>query len=80
MNSLRISSVGRKGRAGLLALLAALTVLASVGSLAFGAVPIPPGEVVAALLGRGSGAAASIVLYARLPRLCGCLLDRKSVV
>ena len=74
MNSLRISSVGRKGRAGLLALLAALTVLASVGSLAFGAVPIPPGEVVAALLGRGSGAAASIVLYARLPRLCGCLL------
>jgi len=30
--------------------------------------------VIAALLGRGSGTTASIVLYARLPRLCGCLL------
>lgn len=74
MNSLRTSSVGNKGRAGLIALLAGLVVLASVASLAFGAVPIPPGEVVAALLGRGSGTTASIVLYARLPRLCGCLL------
>ena len=54
--------------------LAALVALASVASLAFGAVPIPPREVVAALLGRGSGTTASIVLYARLPRLCGCLL------
>ena len=31
-------------------------------------------KVIAALLGRGSGTTASIVLYARLPRLCGCLL------
>ncbi|MCI8678850.1 MAG: iron ABC transporter permease [Lawsonibacter sp.] len=74
MNSLRTSSVGNKGRAGLIALLAGLVVLASVASLAFGAVSIPPGEVIAALLGRGSGTTASIVLYARLPRLCGCLL------
>lgn len=74
MNSLRISSVGNKGRYGLIAALAALVALASVASLAFGAVPIPPREVVAALLGRGSGTTASIVLYARLPRLCGCLL------
>ena len=74
MNSLRISSAGSKGRYGLIAALAGLTVLAAVGSLTFGAVPIPPGEVVAALLGRGSGTTASIVLYARLPRLCGCLL------
>lgn len=74
MNSLRISSAGSKGRYGLIAALAGLTALAAVGSLVFGAVPIPPGEVIAALLGRGSGTTASIVLYARLPRLCGCLL------
>ena len=74
MNSWRISSVGSKGRYGLIALLAVLVLLSAVANLAFGAVPIPPGEVVAALLGRGEGPAASIVLYARLPRLCGCLL------
>ena len=74
MNSLRTSSVGNKGRAGLIALLAGLLALSGVASLAFGAVSIPPGEVIAALLGRGSGTTASIVLYARLPRLCGCLL------
>lgn len=74
MSSLRTSSVGNKGRAGLIALLAGLLVLSGVASLAFGAVSIPPGEVIAALLGRGSGTTASIVLYARLPRLCGCLL------
>lgn len=74
MSSWRISSVGSKGRYGLIAALAGLVVLSGVANLAFGAVPIPPGEVVAALLGRGEGTAASIVLYARLPRLCGCLL------
>lgn len=76
MNSWRVSCTGmrNKSRYGLIALLAALVVLSSVANLAFGAVPIPPGEVVAALLGRGSGTTASIVLYARLPRLCGCLL------
>ena len=74
MRSWRISSVGSKRRSGLIALLAALLLLSGVANLAFGAVPIPPGEVIAALLGRGSGTTASIVLYARLPRLCGCLL------
>ena len=74
MSGLRTSSVGNKGRAGLIALLAGLLALSGVASLAFGAVSIPPGEVIAALLGRGSGTTTSIVLYARLPRLCGCLL------
>lgn len=74
MSGLRTSSVGNKGQAGLIALLAGLLVLSGVASLAFGAVSIPPGEVIAALLGRGSGTTVSIVLYARLPRLCGCLL------
>ena len=54
--------------------LAALTALASLASLAFGAAAIPPGEVLAAVLGRGGQAQTQIVLYARLPRLCGCLL------
>lgn len=74
MSSWRISSVGNKGRYGLIALLAGLVLLSGVANLVFGAVSIPPGEVVAALLGRGEGTGASIVLYARLPRLCGCLL------
>ena len=43
-------------------------------SLCLGAAALAPGEVLSALLGRGSGAAAQIVLYARLPRTCGCLL------
>ncbi len=66
--------MGSKGRFGLIAALAALTALASVGSLALGAVPIPAGEVLAVLLGRGGDTQTQIVLYARLPRLCGCLL------
>ena len=54
--------------------LGALAVLSALLSLCLGAAPLAPGEVLAALTGRGSGAAASIVLYARLPRTCGCLL------
>lgn len=54
--------------------LGALAGLSALLSLCLGAVPLGPGEVLDALLGRGSGAAVSIVLYARLPRTCGCLL------
>ena len=72
MKHCRISCVRSKG--GLLVLLAGLVLLSCVGNLAFGAVPIPPGEVIAALLGRGGSTQTAIVLYARLPRLCGCLL------
>lgn len=74
MSSWQTSSVGSKRPFGLIALLAGLVLLSGVANLAFGAVPIPPGEVVSALLGRGEGTTAAIVLYARLPRLCGCLL------
>ncbi len=59
---------------GLVLCLGALTVLAGLASLALGAADIPPGEVLAALLGRGGAVQTQIVLYARLPRLCGCLL------
>ena len=59
---------------GLVLCLGALTVLAGLAGLALGAADIPPGEVLAALLGRGGAVQTQIVLYARLPRLCGCLL------
>jgi len=71
MKRLRTSSIRTECLLPLLALLAALSALLS---LCLGAVPLAPGEVLAALLGRGSGTAAQIVLYARLPRTCGCLL------
>ncbi|MCI9556896.1 MAG: iron ABC transporter permease [Lawsonibacter sp.] len=73
MNSWRISYTGRN-RGLAVALLAALVLLAGVASLTLGAVYIPPREVVLALLGRGGGVQGQIVLLARLPRLCGCLL------
>ncbi|MEY8385776.1 iron ABC transporter permease [Oscillospiraceae bacterium 38-13] len=59
--------------------LAALAACSALLSLCLGAVPVPPGEVLAALLGKGSGTSASIVLYARLPRTFGCLLAGASL-
>ena len=71
MKRLRISST--RPEPALLGL-GLLAVLAALLSLCLGAAAVPPGEVLAALLGRGSGPAARIILYARLPRTCGCLL------
>ena len=71
MKRSRISSTRTKY---ILPALALLAVLSALLSLCLGAVPVTPGEVLFALAGRGSGAAARIVLYARLPRTCGCLL------
>ena len=71
MKRLRISSTRPEPALLGLGLLAALAALLS---LCLGAAAVPPGEVLAALLGRGSGPAARIILYARLPRTCGCLL------
>ena len=34
---------------------------------------MPPGELLAALTGRGEGTSAAIILYVRLPRTAGCL-------
>ena len=56
-----------------LAVTAALALLAGVVSLCVGAVTVPPGELLAALAGRGEGTGAAIVLYVRLPRTAGCL-------
>ncbi len=65
----------RPGRAGILLALAALTALAAGASLCLGAVSLPLRDTLRALLGGGEGTLASqIVLYARLPRVCGSLL------
>ena len=71
MNSSRTFSIPTKWIVPVLGILAVLSALLS---LCLGAAALAPGEVLAALLGRGCGPAASIVLYARLPRTCGCLL------
>lgn len=71
MNSSRIFSIPIKPA---VPALGALAVLSALLSLCLGAVNVPPGAVLSALLGRESGPAAAIVLYARLPRTCGCLL------
>ena len=65
----------RPGRAAILLALAALTALSAGASLCLGAVALPLGDTLRALLGGGEGTLASqIVLYARLPRVCGSLL------
>lgn len=74
MRSCPIFCAGNRGRLGLMALLLGLVLLSCLGNLTFGAAPIPPGEVLAVLMGRGGGTQTAIILYARLPRLCGCLL------
>lgn len=71
MKRSRTSSIPTKYVLPALALLAALSALLS---LCLGAASVSPGEVFAVLLGRGGGTAGKIVLYARLPRTCGCLL------
>ena len=73
MKSLRTSSTRKPAR--LFAALGGITLLAAVLSLALGPVSVAPWQVVAALFGGNDGSAeARIVLYARLPRICGCIL------
>ncbi|MDE6260619.1 MAG: iron ABC transporter permease [Oscillospiraceae bacterium] len=74
MRSLRTSSIHKTNKALIWAVLCGLAALAAVLSLCLGAVPVSLGDTLAALLGRGQGPQAQIILYARLPRTCGCLL------
>ena len=76
MKDSRISSTRTKY---VLPALGALAGLSALLSLCLGAVSLAPGEVLGALLGTGSGPAAQIVLYARVPRTCGCLLAGASL-
>lgn len=62
-------------RLKLLLPLLALTLAAALLSLVLGAVNVPLSEVLSALFSGGDGTAgARIVLYARLPRVLGCIL------
>ncbi len=55
--------------------LSLVTVLAAVLSMALGAVYVSPWRVVSALFTGADGSVeANIALYARLPRVCGCIL------
>lgn len=76
MKRWQISSTEKKThKYRLLWLLAALVLLSALASLCFGAAAVAPGDVLRVLLGGGDGTAErQIVLFARLPRLCGCLL------
>ena len=73
MKNWRISSI-RRGNRPLLAILCGLVLLSALLSMCLGAVAVSPGDILPALLGDGTGSAAQIVRYARLPRTCGCLL------
>lgn len=74
MKSSPISSAPGRNRRLIWAALCALCLTAATLSLCLGAVPVGLGDTLRALLGRGEGTATNIVLYARLPRTCGCLL------
>lgn len=76
MRSLQISSIrNRSSRLPLFAALGILVAVTALLSICLGAVFVSPTEILRALLGRNvASAQAQIVLYARLPRTCGCLL------
>lgn len=76
MKSLRIYSTRKqRNKAYFFLILTLLMVIAVIFSLGLGAVPIPPGKIIRILLGQERGtSAANILLLARLPRTCGCLL------
>ena len=75
MKNLPTSSTRNKKIPRLFAALICALLIAAVLSLALGPVSVAPWKVVAALFGGNDGSAeARIVLYARLPRICGCIL------
>ena len=76
MKNWRISSIRKQpNKSRFLCGLGLLVVLLALASLCFGAVPLTPEEILGAFLGGTRDSAASqIVLLARLPRTCGCLL------
>ena len=75
MKSSRISSIPHNNKLPILLFLAALMLTAGVLSLGLGAVSIPPMDTIRILLGQQVGGAnMQIILFARLPRTCGCLL------
>lgn len=57
-----------------LAGLLCLTALVALLSIGFGAVSVSPGEIFRALISGEATTGSRIILFARLPRVCGCLL------
>lgn len=76
MNNWRISSIRNKTHKRiLLGGLCLLVVLSALLSMSLGAVSIAPGNILRALLrGTAGTTEEQIILLARLPRTCGCLL------
>lgn len=64
----------RWGKRPTLPILCVLAALCALLSMCLGAVDVPPGEILPALLGGSETTAAHIIRYARLPRTCACLL------
>ena len=74
MKNWRTSSIRGMNKKLVWTLLCGLCVLSAALSLCLGAVPVGLADTLEALLGKGQGPQAQIVLYSRLPRTCGCLL------
>lgn len=74
MKHWRTSCIIQVHKRGFLAVLFCLTAAAALASLCFGAVSLAPGEIWRALFSDGETTAGQIILFARLPRVCGCLL------
>lgn len=76
MNSLLRFSMGKNKTGGVFALLALALAFAALLSLCVGAVPVAPGEILAALLGgERDSVAARIIMYTRVPRTLAALLS-----
>ena len=74
MRRWQISSTKKLHKGAFLAVLLVLTAAAAVLSVCFGAVALGPLEIWNALFSGGSTTGGQIILFARLPRVCGCLL------
>lgn len=74
MKSSRISSIRKTHKGSFWIFLGVLTAALAVLGLCLGTVPMSPVDALRALAGEGSELETQIILYARLPRVCGCLL------
>ena len=80
MKNCQIFYMGKnKHRLATIGGLAILTLIVSIVSLFLGAASLSATDVVSVLFGKGGNIQTQIVLYARLPRLCGCLMAGSSL-
>lgn len=74
MRHWQTSSTKKHHKGIFLAVLLGLTAVSAVLSVCFGAVALGPIEIWNALFSGGNTTSGQIILFARLPRVCGCLL------